>query len=131
MPSRRSSTSTVYSRVRADILAGRLLPGERLPFAVLSSRYDVSAGALREVLMRLTEQGLVVSEPQQGFSVVSISRHDLVELTDLRCVLEGLTVRRAVVEGDVQWEANLVSAHHVMMRTPRYGPDGPPAPTEE
>jgi DNA-binding GntR family transcriptional regulator len=130
MASRRA-TSAVYERVRGDILSGRLKPGERLPFANVCAQYETSSGTLREVLMRLTEQGLVRSEPQQGFSVVSISVEDLRELTDARCEIESLVVRRAVAEGDVTWEADLVRAHHVMVQTPKYQPDDPHAFSEQ
>lgn len=59
----------VRARLRADILSGRLLPGYRLKFPLLSARYDVSVSVLREALVRLAEQGLVQSEPHQGFVV--------------------------------------------------------------
>jgi DNA-binding GntR family transcriptional regulator len=60
----------VHARLRADVLSGRLRPGQRLQFAELGRRYAASIGVLREVLMRLTEQGLVSAEPQIGFRVV-------------------------------------------------------------
>lgn len=81
--------------------------------------------------MRLAEQGLVRSEPQQGFSVMSISAEDLRELTELRCELEGLAVRRSIAEGDMTWEAGLIAAHHVMERTSTVNPDNPQAFSEQ
>lgn len=131
MQGRRASTSAVYEKVRADILAGRFLPGERLPFARVCSTYDTSAGALREVLMRLTELGLVRNEPQQGFSVATTSVEDLRELTDVRCEVEGILVRRAIAEGSVTWEADLLQIHHVMTRTQRYERPRPETLTDE
>ena len=53
----------IYVSLRSDILTGRLLPGQRLPFAELGTRYATSVGVLREALSRLVEQGLVQSEP--------------------------------------------------------------------
>lgn len=100
-------------------------------FASACAKYGTSSGTLREVLMRLAEQGLVRNEPQQGFSVVPVSVEDLRELTDARCEIESLVVRRAVVEGDVAWEADLVRAHHVMAQTPKYQPEDPHASSEE
>jgi DNA-binding GntR family transcriptional regulator len=131
MDVRRGSSSAVYDAVRADILAGRFLPGEHLPFARVCGEYDTSAGALREVLMRLAEQGLVRSEPQQGFSVAPVSLADLRELTEVRLAVEDILVRRAVAEGSVMWEADLLRAHHVMARTGRYEPGDPEHVTAE
>ncbi|MFE2040601.1 GntR family transcriptional regulator [Streptomyces sp. NPDC059477] len=108
----------VRARLRADILSGRLLPGTRLKFPVLSARYDVSVSVLREALVRLAEQGLVRSEPHQGFMVTPLSRGTLTELTEARAELEVLVLRRSVTEGDLAWESALVAAHHTLERTP-------------
>ena len=51
-------TAEVYARLRSDILAGRLPPGSRLPFAELGARYESSMSAIREGLQRLVEQGI-------------------------------------------------------------------------
>ncbi|MGW3625403.1 GntR family transcriptional regulator [Streptomyces sp. NPDC000880] len=108
----------VRARLRADILSGRLLPGSRLKFPTLSAQYDASVTVLREALVRLAEQGLVRSEPHQGFVVTPLSRGTLGELTDARVELECLVLRRSVVEGDLAWESRLVAAHHTLERTP-------------
>ncbi|MGW0817472.1 GntR family transcriptional regulator [Streptomyces viridiviolaceus] len=113
----------VRARLRADILSGRLLPGCRLKFPVLSAHYDASVSVLREALVRLTEQGLVRSEPHQGFVVTPLSREKLWELTEARIELEALVLRRSVVEGDLSWESRLVAAHHTLERT-RYTAEG-------
>src|SRR4051794_29567975 len=99
----KSRMDRIYDRLRADILAGRLEPGQRLPFAELSKRYEASMGLLREALQRLTEQGLVESEVQQGFRVATVSAADLRDLTAARCELEGLALRHAIAEADMQW----------------------------
>lgn len=115
----------VYARLRADILAGRLRPGARLRFAELCARYDTSVGVLREGLSRLTEQELVVAEPQQGYRVQPVSPRDLRELTDARTEVEGLVLRAAVGSGDLGWESAVLAAHHVLARTPVQDPDDP------
>jgi DNA-binding GntR family transcriptional regulator len=111
-------TEQVYSQLRADILAGRLKPGARLPFAELSERYGGSMSAIREGLQRLVEQGIVVSEPQLGFRVVTLSVHDLHDLTVARCEIEGLALRYAIAHGDLGWESEIVAALYALERTP-------------
>jgi DNA-binding GntR family transcriptional regulator len=110
----------VYQRLRSEILAGRLAPGARLPFAELSQRYDTSTGVLREVLPRLVEQGLVVSKPQIGFRVVSVSPEDLLHLTEVRVMIESLALRQSVVQGDLTWESDILAAHHRMRGLPMF-----------
>jgi DNA-binding GntR family transcriptional regulator len=124
---RKATTRTdgIHALLRADILAGRRPPGDRLKFSELCAQYDVSVGVIRESLTRLEEQGLVHSEAHQGFEVVRLSMKDLRNLTDARIELEGLVLRRAVVEGDLAWESGIVSAHHVLERTPERADDDP------
>lgn len=109
---------TTYRAMRSDILAGRVRPSDKLPFAELGERYDASQGVLREALARLVAEGLVVSEPQVGYRVMPLSIKDLEDLTDARCEIEGLVLRNAVVNGDVEWESAVVAAHHRLERTP-------------
>ncbi|KWX67083.1 GntR family transcriptional regulator [Mycobacterium sp. NAZ190054] len=116
----RAQRSGAYERLRSDILGGRIEPGTRLRFAALVEQYGCSIGAIREALQRLAEQGLVESEWQQGFRIVDISAGDLIELTDARCEIEALALRYAISSGDVRWEADAISAHHVLERTPMY-----------
>lgn len=111
-------TEQVYAQLRSDILNGHLRPGARLPFADLSERYGGSTSAIREGLQRLVEQGLVVSEPQLGFRVVSLSVEDLLDLTVARCEIEGLALRYAVEHGDLAWESEIVAAIYALEHTP-------------
>jgi DNA-binding GntR family transcriptional regulator len=108
----------IYAQLRTDILTGRLLPGQRLPFADLGDRYSTSVGVLREALSRLVEQGLVLSEPQLGYRVTPVSEEDLRDLTDARIDIETLCVRRAIESGDLAWESRVVAAYHTLDRTP-------------
>ena len=82
-------------------------------------------GVLREGLLRLSEQGLVRCEPQQGFHVVPLSVADLGDLTDARCEIESLTVRYAIADGDIDWEARVIAAHHRLSRTPQLDAEDP------
>jgi DNA-binding GntR family transcriptional regulator len=120
-----SKAERVYTRLRADILSGRLQPGERLRYTELCERYDTSMGVLRESMLRLAEQGLARGEPQQGFQVTPLSADDLRELTEARRDIEALTLRRAIADGDVEWEARLLAAHHRLSRTSIIDPDDP------
>lgn len=115
----------VYAQLRGDILAGRLKPGAKLRFNELYERYDVSVGVIREALSRLLEQGLVQNAPQQGYSVTSISRSALIQLTLARVEIETLTLRHAITEGDVGWEADVLAAHHKLTVCPVTDPDDP------
>jgi DNA-binding GntR family transcriptional regulator len=120
-----SKAERVFTQLRADILSGRLQPGERLRYTDLCERYGTSMGVLRESLLRLAEQGLARGELQQGFQVTPLSTEDLRELTEARRELESLTLRRAIADGDVEWEARLLAAHHRLSRARIIDPEDP------
>jgi DNA-binding GntR family transcriptional regulator len=124
-------TEQVYARLRGDILSGRLTPGSRLPFAELSDRYGGSMSAIREGLQRLVEQGIVVSEPQLGFRVVTLSAEDLHDLTVARCEIEGMALRYAILHGDLAWESEIVAAAYALERTPVEAGDGDQSLTDD
>ncbi|RJQ81255.1 FCD domain-containing protein [Pseudonocardiaceae bacterium YIM PH 21723] len=124
-------TDGIHQALRADILAARLKPGERLKFPDLADRYKVSVGATREALTRLVAEGLVVSKPHHGYLVRPLSHQDLAELTQARVEIESLVLRLSVLEGDVRWEADAVAAHHLLERTPYRDPADPDHPTDE
>ncbi len=120
-----TKAEAVYNQLRADILAGRHAPGQRLRYSELCAQYHTSMGGLREAMLRLAEQGLVKGEPQHGFQAVELSVDDLRDLTGARLELEALTVRRALADGDVEWESRLIAAHHRLSRAPQMDPDDP------
>ncbi|WP_433087269.1 GntR family transcriptional regulator [Dactylosporangium sp. CA-052675] len=131
MPRSETRAERIYTNLRGDILTGRLLPGQRLPFAELGARYGTSVGVLREALSRLVEQGLVLSEPQLGFRVTQVSEEDLRDLTSTRIDIETLCLRHAITHGDLAWESRLVAAYHTLDRTPELASTQPPTVNED
>jgi DNA-binding GntR family transcriptional regulator len=123
MTEAQSLTETIFRTIRADILACRLLPGAKLKIAALAQRLDVSLGAVREALSRLSAEGLVVSETQRGFRVAPVSAADLTDLTTTRIEIESLCLRRAIAAQDVAWEAELLAAFHRLAHTPEREPN--------
>lgn len=114
-----------HQQLRADILGGRLTPGQRLKFPELGQRCQVSVGVIREALARLAAEGLVSTQAHLGYVVTPLSHEHLAELTTARVEIESLVLHRSVEHGDMAWEAAAVAAHHVLERTPMTAPDDP------
>lgn len=95
MPDHASSEMPVVDRLRADILSGALLPGERLIELGLAERYGVGRAAIRAALVELDGEGLVQREAHRGAMVRRISLTEAIEITEARGVLEGLLARLA------------------------------------
>ncbi|WP_166459727.1 GntR family transcriptional regulator [Amycolatopsis pithecellobii] len=117
-----SRVSEVYEQIRSDILATRLAPGEKLKIQPLCERFEVSLSVVREALTRLTEQRLVRSVPQVGFTVRPLDRSGLLDLTNVRVHLETLALRWAIQRGDLEWETALVAALYRLGKTPQNTP---------
>ncbi len=107
-----SAGESAYKRIRTDIITGRLAPGSRLRLDVLRRSYGASISTLRETLNRLVSEKLVVAEGQRGFEVGPISAANLREIAALRQLLECHALRQSFAQGDLEWEARVIAAHH-------------------
>ncbi len=114
----RSQATLAYRAIRSDILSGRHAPDKKLKIQDLADELKVSPGAIREALSRLVSAQLVVSQDQRGFAVAPLSIADLEDLTDVRCEIEAIALRRSVELGNVEWEAGLLAAAHRLRATP-------------
>jgi DNA-binding GntR family transcriptional regulator len=91
---------------------GRLSPGHRLRLEQLTEGYHASVSTLREALSRLISEKLVIAEGQRGFHVAPVSIEDLQEIAALRLLLEKHALAQSFENGDLEWEASVVAAHH-------------------
>ncbi len=110
--SRDSISETVFRQLREDIILGVLPPATKIKLEQASKRYSISVSSLREILYRLTAENLVIAEGQRGFEVSPVSRQELLELADLRVVLECHALELSFASGDLEWEGRIVAAHH-------------------
>lgn len=106
-----------YRILRRDIVQGELLPGERIQLNHRAQAEGVSLSVIREAATRLASEGLLKAVPQRGFWVPELSLDDLEDLTWTRIQIEGLAVRDAIANGDLEWEAELVAVHHALNGT--------------
>lgn len=114
-----TQASSVYDRLQADILAGKLAPGLKLRLKDLIEQYDTGNSPLREALNRLSANGMVVREENRGFRVPSASNKKLAEITRTRCWLEEIALRESIANGDADWEERIVLAYHWLARAAR------------
>ncbi|MCC1494816.1 GntR family transcriptional regulator [Cognatishimia sp. F0-27] len=77
-----------YLKLKAQLLAYRLRPGDRLNETALAQALDVSRTPLREALNRLVSEDLVVFQPGAGFFARGLDARAVFDLYELRLVLE-------------------------------------------
>lgn len=88
-------TDWVFDELKAAIIDLRLPPGEPLREATLAESLGVSKTPIRAALARLEQEGLVQSTPFKGAVVGEYTRQDLIEIYELREMLETWAIREA------------------------------------
>jgi GntR family transcriptional regulator, carbon starvation induced regulator len=122
--SERSQTLEAYERLKFDMLNGFFSPSTKLKIDALSTTLNVSPGAVREALSRLTSDGLVEALPQRGFKTAALSLDELKDLTAVRIEIETRCLRSAMANGDVAWEGLVLSTCHQLSKMPLHVPVG-------
>jgi DNA-binding GntR family transcriptional regulator len=111
---------SITDRLRAEILTGRIGPGERLVELHLSDRFGEGRAAIRSALVELEKEGLVHREANRGATVRRVSISEAIQITEARAVLESLVAQHAArraSEGDRQELRRIVAAMRSTVRT--------------
>lgn len=96
-------------QLREEILAGSLLPGQRLVEEQIVARFSISRAPLREALRVLAQQGLVEHVPRRGARVTELSESDVAQLFGIRLALEQHAVRTTFPTSPAPDEARLTA----------------------
>ena len=67
----------IAQQLRADIISGTLSENTKLKEHALATRFGVSRGPIRDVLLQLSKEGLLVSKNNCGVSVNSSPKEEL------------------------------------------------------
>jgi DNA-binding GntR family transcriptional regulator len=97
--------------LKEAILQGSLRRGERLSEARLIQEFGIGRTPLREALNRLEREGLVVSQPNSGYSVANL---DVDAVCDLLVVREGLDAMAAEIATETATDEELQALARVM-----------------
>jgi len=89
------ASEQAYVEIRSRLLRGDYAPGERLSESELSEVCGVSRTPVREALRRLAVEYFVRIEPNRGAFVIDWSREDIMDMFEMRSMLEGLAARKA------------------------------------
>jgi DNA-binding GntR family transcriptional regulator len=90
-----SLESEVHRRLRDLIVAGELAPGALYSMNELATQLGVSRTPVAQAVARLVDEGMVRVEHRRGLRVLETSGHDLVEIYQIRLLLEPPATYRA------------------------------------
>src|ERR1700732_5624712 len=80
-------------QLREAILAGRILPGEKIIEGRWARQFGVAQVSIREALNILTTEGFVTKGHGRSARVVKLGDADITHIYEVRGVLEGLAAR--------------------------------------
>lgn len=109
---------SVYRRLLDEIRNGALPPGARLREIELAERMGISRTPVREAIRQLESDGLVTHLPRQGATIRSLDHAEVVELYEMRAVLEGTAARLAARAASDIEIAELVALNDELAQTP-------------
>jgi DNA-binding GntR family transcriptional regulator len=118
-----SLADVVTAQLRAVIVAGQLLPGEKLTEPALAERLGVSRSPVREALKRLESLGLVRSRLNYSAYVWEPTEEDVDEIINLRNMIEVYAtecVARALNDEDFERLEQIIAQQEHDIQTRAY-----------
>lgn len=112
-----SLRANVADLLRNALLEGRYRPGEDLSDSGLAREFNVSRGPVREALLILAEEGLLVHQHYRGFKVPSFSTGDISQIIEARRPLEVLALHLARTHATPADIAELVALKETLLDT--------------
>lgn len=105
-----------YQWLKRDIIRGVYQPEEKLRMSLLTSRYQLGVGPLREALSQLVMENLVTVVSQKGYRVAPMSQAELLDIFDARANMEAMLVQLAIERGGDDWEAKILARAHMLAK---------------
>ena len=91
-PLSRVLSDHIANQVRGAIINDQLKPGQRIVEREIAEAMETSRGPVRDALLLLEQEGLVVRYPHRGTFVTELSLEDAEEIYTLRQAIEGLAL---------------------------------------
>ncbi|WP_326836327.1 GntR family transcriptional regulator [Amycolatopsis rhabdoformis] len=93
---RRTTSDDIADALRDSILQGRFEDGQELNQVAIARHYGISRVPLREALRQLQAEGLVSARAHQRTVVVGLTPERVLEVIDIRIMLESYLLERAL-----------------------------------
>lgn len=104
------------NEVREMILSGKLRLGERIDQDSLAEQFGMSRLPVREALITLEQEGLVVNTPRRGVYVADLSPEDVVDQYEVYGLIAGMAAARAAERLPSDKITELRKAHEAFVK---------------
>lgn len=116
------SGEQAYDALLRELRRGTFVPGDRLREEDVGARLGLSRTPIREALRRLESDGIVEHRPRVGAVIRALSHGELVELYEMRIVLER-TAAQMAAKHCVKAEIDALDALNDRIEDERENPD--------
>ena len=97
---RRRLADDVYQQILDAILANDIGMDDQLVQEKLAAELEISRTPVREALLRLEQEGVLVTSSRGGFALRKISENEAKEIYELRAAIEGQAARLLAMRND-------------------------------
>jgi DNA-binding GntR family transcriptional regulator len=92
----RMLSDQVVSFLTAEVMFGKLRPGQRVNEAELARHLGISRNPIREAIRRLEERGMLISAPRRGTFVRSYNKKDIDDIFSFRLIVENFALEQGL-----------------------------------
>ncbi|MEM1161279.1 MAG: GntR family transcriptional regulator [Pseudomonadota bacterium] len=97
---RRRLADEVYTQLMDAIIGGEIGPDDRLVQERLAAEMEISRTPVREALLRLEQEGMLVNSPRGGFVLYRMTEGEIRELYQARAAVESQAARILAAQRD-------------------------------
>jgi DNA-binding GntR family transcriptional regulator len=115
-PRRERFSDEVATELRELILSGRLAQGTRIDQDAVADSHGMSRLPVREALIALEQEGLVVVEPRRGVYVAELTPQDVLDQYEAYGVVAGIAAAHAAGQLNADELAALRRAHEQFVK---------------
>lgn len=112
----RSAQGDAYRHLLGEIRTGRLVGGTHVVAESVADRLGISRIPVREAIRQLASEGFMTIRSNRGAVVTPLSGDEVIELYEMRAVLEGLAMRFVAKAID---ERGFAEAEHALLQLDR------------
>ena len=116
-----SLAEQISNTLRASLITGRMKPGKTYSVPSIAKEFGVSVTPVREAMLNLIKEGLVVPIKNKGFRIAKISSEDLDQIVEVRQLIEVPVVLQVMTSIS---EAKLRELHAIAERVVSYAEMG-------
>ncbi|BDW90227.1 GntR family transcriptional regulator [Thalassospira tepidiphila] len=109
-------SEVAYQKLLAAIQHGELKPGTRIREVEVAERFGISRTPVRDAIRRLESDGLLIHLPRHGAVIRQLDHREVIELYEIREVLEGTAARYAARHASELEIAELEDLNELMLK---------------